>query len=175
MTPQQLELLTLFVTERVRYLTIGGYAMRCHGFDRETFDLDLWVERSAQNAARIERVIEQLAPGHAPKGRTWCEVFQMKACLVEYPSIGPEKEVDIFTGLGHTGLVGMDFNECYARSIVSNVDGTSLRALSIHDLLTAKRSALETGSNIPGRVRDKADLDLLRARLRVSSDTSSGQ
>ena len=175
MTPRQLDLLSLFTSERVRYLTIGGYGMCCHGFDRPTFDLDLWVERSAQNAARIARVIEQLAPGHVPEGTTWCDVFQLEACLVEYPSIGPGKEVDILTGLGRTGLVGMVFNECYARSIVSIVDGISLRALSIQDLLRAKTMALEIGSYVPGRIRDQADLDLLHARLRATRGVFSGQ
>ncbi len=126
MTPGLRDLLALFASECVRYLTIGGYGMRCHGFDRTTFDLDLWVDRSAQNASQIASVIEQLAPDHAPNGANWCDVFQLDECLVEYPSIGPGKEVDILTSLGE-----MDFDECYARSTVSNVDGVSHRALCI--------------------------------------------
>ena len=159
MTPRQRDLLALFASERVRYLTLGGYGMRCHGFDRPTFDLDLWVDRSAQNAAHIERVIEQLAPGSAPNGRTWCDVFQIEACLVEYPS--PDKEVDILTGVG-----GMEFDKCYARSAVANVDGTSLRVLCIEDLLESKMLALQLGTNELGRVRDQVDYDQLCARLR---------
>lgn len=163
MTPQQRDLLVLFASEGVRYLTIGGYGMRCHGFDRTTFDIDLWVDRSAQNAMLIARVIETLAPGNAPKGTNWCDVFQLDACLVEYPSIGPEKEIDILTGLG-----AMDFSECYARSTVADVDGVSLRALCIQDLLQSKILALQLGTDAPGRVRDQADHDLLRARLRAT-------
>ena len=165
MTPCQRDLLALFAKEYVRYLTIGGYGMRCHGFDRKTFDLDLWVDRSAQNAAQIERVIEQLAPGHAPNGASWCNVFQLDKCLVEYPSIGPRKEVDILTSLG-----GMDFDECYARSTVSNVDGVSLRALCIQDLLKSKMLALQLGTNEPGRVRDQADHEHMCVRLLAARD-----
>ena len=158
MTPRQRDLLALFASEGVRYLTIGGYGMRCHGFDRTTSDLDLWVDRSAQNAAQVARVIETLSPGSAPNGRNWCDVFQLEAILVAYPS--PEKEVDILTGLG-----AMDFEECYARSIVANVDGVSLRALCIQDLETSKKQALQLGTDARGRVRDQADHDLLLARL----------
>jgi hypothetical protein len=164
MTPRQRDLLALFASEGVRYLTIGGYGMRCHGFGRTTFDIDLWVDRSAQNAAQIAHVIETLAPGHAPNGTNWCDVFQLEACLVEYPSIGAEKEVDILTGLG-----AMDFSECYARSTVANVDGVSLRVLCIQDLLESKVLALELGTNAPSRVRDQADHDHLRARLRATA------
>lgn len=163
MTPHQQNLLALFASEGVRYVTIGGYGMRCHGFDRTTFDLDLWVDRSAQNAAKIARVIEQLAPGHAPNGANWCDVFQIDGCIVEYPSIGPDKEIDILTSLG-----GMNFDECYARSTVSKVDGVSLRVLSIQDLLKSKMVALQLGTYEPGRVRDQADNDHLRARLRAA-------
>jgi len=164
MTPRQRDLLALFDSEGVRYLTIGGYAMRCHGFERTTFDIDLWVDRSAQNAAQIARVIETLAPGHAPNGTNWCNVFQLEACLVEYPSIGPEKEVDILTSLG-----AMDFSECYARSTVTEVGGVSLRALCIQDLLESKMLALKLGTNALGRIRDQADHDHLCARLRATT------
>ena len=163
MTPGQRDFLALFASEGVRYLTIGGYGMRCHGFDRTTFDLDLWVDRSAQNAERIERVIEQLAPGHAPNGRKWRDVFQLEACLVEHPSIGPEKQVDILTGVG-----GMDFDACYVRSTVANVDGVSLRVLCIEDLLKSKVLALQLGTHMLGRLRDQADHDHLLARLRTA-------
>ncbi len=160
MTPGQRNMLALFDSLGVRYLTIGGYGMRCHGFDRETADIDLWVDRSVTNAAKVASAIETLAPGHAPTGTTWRDVFQMEACLVEYPSIGPEKEVDILTGLG-----AMHFGDCYSRSFVTELDGVSLRALCIQDLLESKEIALHLGTNLRGRLRDQADHDLLCARL----------
>ena len=135
--------------------------MRCHGFERPTFDIDLWVDRSAANAVNLARVIETLAPGHAPNGTNWCDVFQLEACLVEFPSIGPGKEVDILTGLGK-----MSFSKCYARSTVTEVDGVSLRALCLQDLLESKALALKLGTNASGRIRDQADHDRLFARLR---------
>lgn len=161
MTPLQRDLLALFASEGVRYLTIGGYGMLCHGFERTTFDIDLWVDRSAANAAHLARVIEILAPGHAPSGTNWCDVFQLEACLVEFPSIGPGKEVDILTGLGE-----MSFSKCYARSTIGEVNGASLRALCIQDLLESKVLALKLGTNALGRIRDQADHDSLFARLR---------
>jgi hypothetical protein len=160
MTPNQRNLIAEFDSLGVRYLTIGGYCMRCHGFERKTFDIDLWVDRSATNAVQVALAIETLAPGHAPRGKTWREVFQLEACLVEYPSIGLEKEVDILTGLGT-----MQFGDCYTRSFVTEVDGISLRALCIHDLLASKNMALKLGTNLDGQLRDRSDHDLLRARL----------
>lgn len=163
MTPRQREFLALFNSEGVRNMTIGGYAMRRHGFDRTTFDIDLWVDRSAQNASKVARIIEQLVPGSAPEGHAWRDIFQMEACRVEYPL--PGKEVDILTGIGE-----IDFEECYARSTVSNVDGVSLCTLCIQDLLKTKLLALRGGTDAAGRERDQADHDQLRTRLRTQRD-----
>lgn len=37
----------------VRYLIIGGYALVLHGFPRYTKDIDVWIERTADNATRL--------------------------------------------------------------------------------------------------------------------------
>src|SRR5258708_25699571 len=120
MTPRQRDLLAMFASEGVRYLTIGGYGMRCHGFERTTFDIDLWVDRSAQNAARIARVIETLEPGHAPNGTNWCDVFQRHSCLVAYPAMGPLKHLYILTT-----LAAMHFTHSYPPTIVPVVSFVS--------------------------------------------------
>lgn len=37
----------------VRYLIVGGYAVALHGHPRYTKDIDVWIEMSAENAARM--------------------------------------------------------------------------------------------------------------------------
>jgi len=36
----------------VRYLIVGGYAVGVHGHVRYTRDLDIWIERTAENVRR---------------------------------------------------------------------------------------------------------------------------
>ena len=49
------EFLKSLNSNRVEYLLIGGYAVGIHGHIRATNDLDVWVNISPENAARIER------------------------------------------------------------------------------------------------------------------------
>ena len=42
---------------RVEYLLIGGYAVGIYGHIRATNDLDVWVNISPENAARIDRAL----------------------------------------------------------------------------------------------------------------------
>lgn len=60
---------------RVRYLIIGGFAMRGVGYIRGTMDIDLLVDASLENEARLhealrslpDRAIDQLEPGELQK------------------------------------------------------------------------------------------------------------
>ena len=38
---------------QVRYLVIGGYAVALHGHPRYTKDLDVWIEMTPENAAKM--------------------------------------------------------------------------------------------------------------------------
>ena len=53
MTPVQVDVLRQFSALGIRYLLIGGQAMRARGIDRKTSALDLWIARDAANAAVI--------------------------------------------------------------------------------------------------------------------------
>lgn len=47
------DFIALLNAHRVEYLVIGGYAVGLHGAPRFTGDLDIWVNRTADNAARL--------------------------------------------------------------------------------------------------------------------------
>jgi hypothetical protein len=47
----------------VRYLVIGGYAVAFHGYPRYTRDIDIWIEMSPDNAARIVRALVRFGFG----------------------------------------------------------------------------------------------------------------
>lgn len=47
--PSFLEVLDAFITCRVDFLIIGGYAVNYHGFGRPTGDMDLWLRPENKN------------------------------------------------------------------------------------------------------------------------------
>lgn len=57
MNPDFVDLLRAFVAADVRFLIVGAYALALHGRPRATGDLDLWVEATPENAARVMRAL----------------------------------------------------------------------------------------------------------------------
>ena len=51
------ELLRAFVAADVRFLIVGAYALAVHGRSRGTGDLDVWVEATPENAARVMQAL----------------------------------------------------------------------------------------------------------------------
>ena len=48
-------MLLKFSEEQVEYMIVGAYALAAHGLPRATGDIDLWIERSEENANRVRR------------------------------------------------------------------------------------------------------------------------
>src|SRR5271156_6061356 len=57
LNPDFSELLRTFNDEGVSYLIVGGYAMAVHDRPRFTKDLDIWIDRSRDNAERTHRAL----------------------------------------------------------------------------------------------------------------------
>ena len=51
------DLLQAFVDADVRFLVVGAYALAFHGRPRGTGDLDVWVDATRENAARVMRAL----------------------------------------------------------------------------------------------------------------------
>ena len=43
----------------VRYLVVGGYAVAPHGYPRYTKDMDIWIERTPENAKLMVKALDQ--------------------------------------------------------------------------------------------------------------------
>jgi hypothetical protein len=60
------DLLVALADAGVRFLVVGAHALAAHGVPRATGDLDVWVEPTAENAARVWRALAEFG---APLGR----------------------------------------------------------------------------------------------------------
>jgi hypothetical protein len=60
-----LDLLHAFLSVDVRFLVVGAYAVAVHGHPRATGALDLWVDPTTLNAARVYAALQAFgAPLH---------------------------------------------------------------------------------------------------------------
>jgi hypothetical protein len=58
MNPDFLDLLRAFAGADVRFLIVGAYALAAHGRPRATGDLDVWVDATPENAARVVKGLQ---------------------------------------------------------------------------------------------------------------------
>jgi hypothetical protein len=97
MNPDFVDLLRAFVAADVRFLVVGAYALALHGRPRATGDLDVWVEATPDNAARVMRALRAFG---APTADISEADFSREG--VTYQIGLPPGRIDILTEL--TGL-----------------------------------------------------------------------
>jgi hypothetical protein len=127
----------------VRYLVVGAYAVGVHGHPRATKDLGVWIEASAENAARVLTALRAFG---AP-------LDDLQARDFETPGTGfmmgtPPRRIDVLTEID-----GLRFDEVAPRAIEANFDGVRTKVIGLEDLLTNKRAA--------ARLQDLADVRAL--------------
>ena len=137
------EFLRLLDAKGVEYLLIGGYAVGYHGYPRATKDLDLWVARTPENAARLVTALREFgfnAPDLAP------DLFLAEGRIVRMGM--PPLRIEIATTIS-----GVEFADCWAARVEAEFDGVPVKIIGREHLKRNKRAS--------GRHQDLADLEHL--------------
>jgi hypothetical protein len=144
------EVIRRFNAARVRYLLIGGQALRLEGMPRFSMDWDLYVPPGDQhNLDLVNRLlVDELDMPVVPlgaKGENFVQTYQTRWGIVQF----------------HLGGPGLPpFEQAEARAVVHETEhGTPVRCLSTADLLEAKRRA--------NRPSDQDDIRFLTLKLRA--------
>jgi hypothetical protein len=152
LSPDWTDLLRSLCDAGARFLVVGAHAVAFHAEPRYTKDLDLWVEPSSENAARVWAAL--LNFGAPLKGVQPADFAN--AALVYQMGIEPNR-VDIMMGID-----GVTFPVAWRNRVRTHYAGIPLCVLGRNDLIRAKRAA--------GRPRDLEDVARLQharsARLR---------
>ncbi|GAB4504680.1 MAG: nucleotidyl transferase AbiEii/AbiGii toxin family protein [Anaerolineales bacterium] len=127
----------------VRYLVVGGYAVAQHGHPRYTKDIDIWLEMTKENAAKVVKALEQF--GFASLGLKEDDFLEADQII----QLGyPPSRIDLLTS-----LLGVEFSECYPSRVTVEVDGVSVNFIDLENLKKNKRAV--------GRHQDLADVENL--------------
>jgi hypothetical protein len=137
------EFLRLLKSHGVEYLLIGGYAVGYHGYPRATLDLDIWVNRSPDNARRVIKAIKDF--GFSGEELT-VDLFLKEKSLIRMGS--PPMRIELATSIS-----GVEFGECYQDRTVGDIDGMEASVISLRHLRINKRAS--------GRHKDINDLEHL--------------
>ena len=105
------DFLKLCLRNEVRFMVIGGYAVIHHSRPRYTGDLDLWVDASPDNAARIVTVLQEFG---FPPDAVSTEMITGRKKIIR---MGFEPmRLELFTT-----IPGIEFGACHERREIVKV------------------------------------------------------
>src|ERR1051325_4872448 len=140
-----------FQKNDVRYVVIGGVAAVLYGVPRATFDLEILIEPSQENAQRLLTALAELGFGTAAM-TTAEEII--------------DKEITIFADRirldVQTSTPGMQFETAWQRRNIIVYEGQQFNVVSLTDLIQYKRAA--------GREVDLEDVRILTSEEKKSSE-----
>jgi len=141
MNPDFVDLLREFIAAEVRFVIVGAYALALHGRPRATGDLDVWIDATPENAARVMRA---LAAFGAPLDDIRADDFAREG--VTYQIGVPPGRIDILTE-----LTGLTFAEAWPERL--------RRRFGEIDVDFIGRSAFIRNKRATGRPKDLVDLE----------------
>lgn len=131
-----------FHANNVRYIVIGGIAAIVHGVPRATFDLDILIEATEENAQRLLTALEEVGLGTASL------ISPAELTQHEITIFNDRVRVDV-----QTSTPGLDFKTGWANKQTINYQGQPFFVVNKEDLIASKRAA--------GRPVDMADVEAL--------------
>jgi len=134
----------------VKYVVIGGIAAVLHGVPRATFDLDILIEATLENAQRLLTAFLEAQMGTAV-------LTTAEELLAHEISIFRDRvQIDV-----QTRTPGIEFTDAWERRETMHYQGQDFYVVSKADLIASKRAA--------GRAKDIEDVRLLEL------DNASGE
>jgi predicted nucleotidyltransferase len=126
------ELLQLLNEYKVRYLIVGGYAIMKYTEPRYTKDLDIWVDKSAENTPHVFEALKQFGAPLESDGITPATFSQSD--ITYQIGIAPVR-IDILTQ-----LTGMEFSRAWENRVTGTVFGVPVHFISLNDLIANKQA-----------------------------------
>ena len=144
------DMLHLFNKYEVKYLVIGAYAMGNYGYSRYTLDIDLWIEKSVDNAKNVQQAFNDFSIPHE------ITVDELNTeNLVLQIGIEPMR-IDILTDID-----GVDFSEAWSNKTNNSLFGEKINFIGLHDLIQNKIAT--------NRPKDKYDVLELKKIKSINS------
>lgn len=133
-----------------RYVLVGARALQLWGSTRGTRDIDILIEPTVENAARVLSALSQIGFGMA--GEWLAEEIVAKKVTI----IGDTPKVDILTVAW-----SVHFRDARPSATIFTVESVEIPTISIEHLIASKRT---------GRLQDAADIEVLEEIRRIRGE-----
>jgi hypothetical protein len=139
------DLFSIFNEEKVEYLVVGAHAVIFYAEPRYTKDLDLWVNATVDNAAKVYQALVRFG---APLRNISVDDF-CKEDMIYQIGVEPNR-IDIIMGIS-----GVCFKDAWVCRVESRYAGVAINIMGKENLISSKEAA--------GRPQDLLDLARLKA------------
>jgi hypothetical protein len=137
------EMLAALSAAGARFLIVGAHALAAHGTPRATGDLDIWIQATPENAARVLQALKTFGAA----------LFDLSLDDLSRPDtvfqIGlPPSRIDVLTSIS-----GVDFDDAWARRLEISIGDLAVPVIGRSDFIANKKAS--------GRPKDLLDIELL--------------
>jgi len=143
------EMLQILLSNEVKFLIVGAYALGAYGYPRATGDVDIWVDATIENSKRIYRSLSEFS---VPISDITENTFAEKGIIFQI-GVAPRR-IDIITRID-----GVIFQEAYESRENIEIEKLTIPFISKGDLIKNKQST--------GREKDKLDANYLKKNKNV--------
>lgn len=130
----------------VKYIMVGGFASILNGVSRITNDADIWLKDTLENRKALRKSLKDLQIGDF-------EELENTQLVAGFSTIylNSYMELDLFTDMKY--FQQKDFDECYQKSTMAEIEGIEIPFLHINQLIQEKKAN--------NRAKDKLDIEEL--------------
>ncbi len=153
MNSQIVEIWKYLAANKVKYLTIGGFAVNMYGYGRNTGDIDIFIEDSIDNRKNLREALKQAKIGDFENLNTmqfipgWTDI-----------TLNFNLRLDIMTSV--KGLENNTFEQLLEKAYITEISDIPVYFLDYENLIIAKKAA-----NRPKDLLDIEELEKLNRDL----------
>jgi Nucleotidyl transferase of unknown function (DUF2204) len=146
MNSQIVEIWKYLDTNKVKYLTIGGFAVNIYGYGRSTGDIDIFIEDTSENRINLREALKQAGIGDFENLNTmqfipgWTDI-----------TLSFNLRLDIMTSV--KGLENSTFEQLLEKAYITEISNVPVYFLDYDSLIIAKKAT--------NRLKDQLDIEEL--------------
>ncbi|WP_396158192.1 hypothetical protein [Flavobacterium sp.] len=152
MNSQIIDIWKYFSLHKVKYLTIGGFAVNIYGYGRNTGDIDIFIEDSIENRKNLRLALKKAGIGDFENLNTmqfipgWTDI-----------TLNFNLRLDIMTSV--KGLENSSFEQLLEKAYITEINDIPVYFLDYDNLIKAKKA-----SNRPKDILDIEELEKINKK-----------
>ncbi|WP_125719361.1 nucleotidyltransferase [Flavobacterium ustbae] len=147
MNEQLIAIWNSFFENKVKYITIGGFAVNIYGYNRSTGDIDIYLEDTIENRLNLRKALKSINLGDFET----IETMQFIPGWTDF-TLSYGLRLDIMTAV--KGLEDKSFSSLLDDATIVMIDGTPVYFIDYENLIIAKKA-----SNRPKDILDIEELE----------------